>query len=110
MLSRDFCVRLANFKADNIVVGCFYARHTNSIAGVTNAGKTYTVTGIPEDTGVLPRALDVIFNSIENHAVQKPKVKPHCFSDVCTMSAADVTDMTLLKESIFDGTSAPPVR
>eukprot|EP00041_Stephanoeca_diplocostata_P028029 m.783207 g.783207 ORF g.783207 m.783207 type:complete len:1328 (+) comp23293_c0_seq5:175-4158(+) len=76
--------------------------------GVTNAGKTYTVTGVPEDTGVLPRALDVIFNSIENHSVKKPKLKPHCFSDVCTMSAADVKDMGLLKESIIEGTSAPP--
>ena len=35
--------------------------------GVTNSGKTYTVQGGKEDgaAGILPRSLDVIFNSIE---------------------------------------------
>lgn len=35
--------------------------------GITNAGKTYTITGKTNDTeekGILPRMLDVIFNSI----------------------------------------------
>ncbi|EGT38579.1 hypothetical protein CAEBREN_01857 [Caenorhabditis brenneri] len=36
--------------------------------GVTGSGKTYTMTGKPteSDTGLLPRTLDVIFNSINN--------------------------------------------
>ncbi|KHJ42142.1 kinesin motor domain protein [Trichuris suis] len=34
--------------------------------GITGSGKTYTMTGTPDDIGVLPRCLDVIFNSI-NH-------------------------------------------
>uniref|UniRef100_A0A8R1ERX0 Kinesin motor domain-containing protein n=1 Tax=Caenorhabditis japonica TaxID=281687 RepID=A0A8R1ERX0_CAEJA len=36
--------------------------------GVTGSGKTYTMTGKPteNDTGLLPRTLDVIFNSIDN--------------------------------------------
>jgi hypothetical protein len=35
--------------------------------GVTNSGKTYTVQGGPRlgEAGILPRALDVMFNSIE---------------------------------------------
>lgn len=35
---------------------------------VTGSGKTYTMTGkpTPDGTGVLPRTLDVIFNSIDN--------------------------------------------
>lgn len=35
--------------------------------GVTNSGKTYTIQGGGEDgsAGILPRSLDVIFNSIE---------------------------------------------
>jgi kinesin family member 20 len=35
--------------------------------GVTNSGKTYTMQGSSEQgsAGILPRALDVIFNSIE---------------------------------------------
>jgi kinesin family protein 20 len=33
--------------------------------GVTNSGKTYTVQGGKGTAGILPRSLDVIFNSIE---------------------------------------------
>uniref|UniRef100_A0A0K0D9W9 Kinesin-like protein n=1 Tax=Angiostrongylus cantonensis TaxID=6313 RepID=A0A0K0D9W9_ANGCA len=38
--------------------------------GITGSGKTYTMTGkpTPEETGLLPRALDVLFNSIDNKA------------------------------------------
>ncbi|XP_041865906.1 kinesin-like protein KIF23 isoform X2 [Melanotaenia boesemani] len=32
--------------------------------GVTGSGKTYTMTGSPGDGGLLPRALDMLFNSI----------------------------------------------
>ena len=32
--------------------------------GITNSGKTHTMTGTPEDNGILPRCLDVLFNSI----------------------------------------------
>lgn len=34
--------------------------------GITNSGKTYTVNGEPEQAGLLPRSLDVIFNSIND--------------------------------------------
>jgi hypothetical protein len=35
--------------------------------GVTNSGKTYTIQGSngPDSAGILPRTLDVIFNSVE---------------------------------------------
>lgn len=39
--------------------------------GITNSGKTYTVNGEPEQAGVLPRSLDIIFNSIVD--VQTPR-------------------------------------
>lgn len=32
--------------------------------GITGSGKTHTMNGSPSDSGVLPRCLDVIFNSI----------------------------------------------
>lgn len=32
--------------------------------GVTGSGKTHTMTGSPGDGGLLPRCLDMIFNSI----------------------------------------------
>jgi hypothetical protein len=35
--------------------------------GVTNSGKTYTITGAEHEgeQGLLPRAVDVVFNSID---------------------------------------------
>lgn len=39
--------------------------------GVTGSGKTYTMTGNNADSGILPRAADVLFNSI-------PALAPRC--------------------------------
>lgn len=39
--------------------------------GVTGSGKTYTMTGNNADSGILPRAADVLFNSI-------PTLAPRC--------------------------------
>ena len=44
--------------------------------GITNSGKTYTINGEPEEAGVLPRSLDVIFNTIAD--VQAPKFVSRC--------------------------------
>lgn len=44
--------------------------------GITNSGKTYTINGEPEEAGVLPRSLDVIFNTIAD--VQAPKFVSQC--------------------------------
>lgn len=35
--------------------------------GVTNSGKTYSIQGTRNDSGILPRSLDVIFNSIKQY-------------------------------------------
>jgi hypothetical protein len=35
--------------------------------GVTNSGKTYSIQGTKNDSGILPRSLDVIFNSIKEY-------------------------------------------
>ena len=39
--------------------------------GITSSGKTYTMTGVPEDQGILPRCLDVLFNSIQDLQAKK---------------------------------------
>ena len=39
--------------------------------GVTNSGKTYTMTGTVEEPGILPRCLDMIFNSIKDYQTSK---------------------------------------
>ncbi|XP_043263298.1 kinesin-like protein KIF23 [Colletes gigas] len=44
--------------------------------GVTGSGKTYTMTGEPQDVGIMPRCLDVIFNSIVNYQTKKFVFKP----------------------------------
>ncbi|XP_059485129.1 kinesin-like protein KIF23 isoform X2 [Neocloeon triangulifer] len=44
--------------------------------GVTGSGKTFTMTGTPQDSGILPRALDVIFNSISGCQARKFTFKP----------------------------------
>ncbi|XP_018056057.1 PREDICTED: kinesin-like protein KIF23 [Atta colombica] len=44
--------------------------------GVTGSGKTYTMTGEPQDAGIMPRCLDVIFNTIANYQTKKFVFKP----------------------------------
>ena len=39
--------------------------------GITNGGKTFTVSGDHDNPGILPRALDVIFNSIDGVQAKK---------------------------------------
>ncbi|KAG1689906.1 Kinesin-like protein KIF23 [Nymphon striatum] len=39
--------------------------------GVTSSGKTHTMTGTPEQPGIMPRFLDVIFNSINELQARK---------------------------------------
>ncbi|XP_029383575.1 kinesin-like protein KIF20A [Echeneis naucrates] len=44
--------------------------------GVTNAGKTFTFLGPDHDSGLLPRSLSVIFNSIEGRLYSRSDLKP----------------------------------
>lgn len=39
--------------------------------GVTGSGKTYTMNGDPRDGGIMPRSLDVLFNSIAHFQAKK---------------------------------------
>lgn len=51
VLSGDFCFSLLS-------VGLLFTY------GVTGSGKTFTMTGSPGEGGLLPRSLDMLFNSI----------------------------------------------
>ncbi|XP_049418949.1 kinesin-like protein KIF20B [Epinephelus fuscoguttatus] len=44
--------------------------------GVTNAGKTFTFLGPDHDSGLLPRSLSVIFNSVEGRLYGRTDLKP----------------------------------
>eukprot|EP01116_Phalansterium_solitarium_P015969 TRINITY_DN3605_c0_g1_i2.p1 TRINITY_DN3605_c0_g1~~TRINITY_DN3605_c0_g1_i2.p1 ORF type:complete len:995 (-),score=287.46 TRINITY_DN3605_c0_g1_i2:249-3095(-) len=62
--------------------------------GITNAGKTYTISGTKSQQGILPRMLDVVFNSIAHCArLTAPAAGPiESVDDV----AGRVPDMTVL--------------
>ncbi|CAI2726091.1 unnamed protein product [Schistosoma spindalis] len=57
--------------------------------GVTGSGKTYSMEGSSKDPGILPRSLDVIFNSIGQFQTKKHVVKPDGFNGFIIQSEAD---------------------
>ncbi|XP_059138527.1 kinesin-like protein KIF20B isoform X2 [Physella acuta] len=66
--------------------------------GVTSSGKTYTIQGKPQDAGILPRCLDVIFNSINGKQIPSLTLKPQMFTDVVRLSAEEVLVEKRIKE------------
>jgi kinesin family protein 23 len=44
--------------------------------GVTGSGKTFTMSGHPQDGGIVPRCLDVIFNSLSSYQATTVVFKP----------------------------------
>lgn len=57
--------------------------------GVTGSGKTYTMTGEPQESGIMPRSLDVIFNSIANYQAKKFVFKPDKLNGFDVQSETD---------------------
>ncbi|XP_005092215.1 kinesin-like protein KIF20B isoform X2 [Aplysia californica] len=66
--------------------------------GVTSSGKTYTIQGNPEDAGILPRCLDVIFNSINGKQMLDSTLKPCMFTDVIRLSPEEVQAEKKMKQ------------
>ena len=58
--------------------------------GVTNSGQTYTIQGTKKEPGILPRSLDVLFNSVEAQLDESGRFRPHMFSGVTRLSDQDV--------------------
>ncbi|KAM4525829.1 uncharacterized protein V3H82_000310 isoform 2-T3 [Fundulus diaphanus] len=75
--------------------------------GVTNAGKTFTFLGPDHNSGLLPRSLSVIFNSIEGCLYSHSDLKPQRCRDFSRLTSdqqeAEISSkknlMRLLKES-----------
>ncbi|KAM6964716.1 uncharacterized protein kif20bb [Tautogolabrus adspersus] len=75
--------------------------------GVTNAGKTFTFLGPDHDSGLLPRSLSVIFNSIEGRLYSRADLKPQRCRDFSRLTpdqqSAELSSkknlLRLLKES-----------
>lgn len=57
--------------------------------GVTGSGKTHTMQGTPADGGVMARAIDVIFNSLQGRQVERKRlIVPDGFNGFTVQSSA----------------------
>lgn len=74
--------------------------------GVTGSGKTYTMTGSPKDQGILPRCLDVIFNTIGSQQAKKYVFQSDHANGFNVQSEADA--MAKLQDDIMPSTSTIP--
>ncbi|XP_021341175.1 kinesin-like protein KIF23 isoform X4 [Mizuhopecten yessoensis] len=74
--------------------------------GITSSGKTYTMTGMPQDQGILPRCLDVLFNSIEGLQAKKYVFKPDRMNGYEVHSEVDAM-IERQKKDILPGMTTP---
>lgn len=57
--------------------------------------------GEPKDGGILPRTLDVLFNSISGSQLEGMKIKPKMFCDVTKLNAEQEEKEKQTKEQIM---------
>ncbi|XP_078071623.1 kinesin-like protein KIF20A [Mustelus asterias] len=81
-----------------------YLKGQNSLVftyGVTNAGKTYTIQGTPNDAGILPRALGMLFERIQGRQYQKMDLKPHIGDEVLKLDSRQIWQEETIKAAVF---------
>uniref|UniRef100_A0A3B5B9W5 Kinesin family member 20B n=1 Tax=Stegastes partitus TaxID=144197 RepID=A0A3B5B9W5_9TELE len=69
--------------------------------GVTNAGKTFTFLGPDADAGVLPRTLNVIFNSVDEQVFPEMSIKPHRCREFTRLTREQQAEEALFKRNLF---------
>ncbi|KAM7385210.1 hypothetical protein PAMP_001304 [Pampus punctatissimus] len=69
--------------------------------GVTNAGKTFTFLGPDADAGILPRSLDIIFNSIDERIFTGISIKPHRCQEYTRLSREQQAEEAAFKRNLF---------
>ena len=69
--------------------------------GASSSGKTYTIQGEAATPGILPRALDVLFNSVKDRQMLGLELKPNCFNRVVHMKDKDIRKLEEDKHSVF---------
>ncbi|KAI0213937.1 Kinesin-like protein KIF20A [Lamellibrachia satsuma] len=69
--------------------------------GVTNSGKTYTIQGTTTEAGILPRSLDVLFNSIQGRQWENMALKPAMFCGVTKLSPSQEHLQHQIKEAVL---------
>jgi kinesin family protein 20 len=67
--------------------------------GVTNSGKTHTVQGTPLDGGILPRALDVLFNSVADQLATRDNIVTIGFNQIERVSATSYAALVATKQA-----------
>nr|XP_008113513.1 PREDICTED: kinesin-like protein KIF20B isoform X1 [Anolis carolinensis] len=65
--------------------------------GVTNAGKTYTYQGTEEASGILPRALDLLFKRIQSRLYPEMNLKPHRCREHRRLTKEEIKEEVSLK-------------
>ncbi|XP_066522684.1 kinesin-like protein KIF20B isoform X2 [Hoplias malabaricus] len=69
--------------------------------GVTNAGKTFTFLGPETDVGILPRSLNLIFNSIEGRIYAQSNIKPHRCVDFIRLTKDQQDEEATIKKNLL---------
>ena len=63
--------------------------------------QTYTIQGTPKDGGILPRSLDVLFNSIQGKQYDRMNLKPRFCSDVARLGVEAEQKEQVLKNVLL---------
>ncbi|XP_043841977.1 LOW QUALITY PROTEIN: kinesin-like protein KIF20B [Dromiciops gliroides] len=69
--------------------------------GVTNSGKTYTFQGTEENSGILPRTMNMLFHNIQDKLYQKMDLKPHRCRDYLRLSSDQVKEEVAIKNALL---------
>uniref|UniRef100_A0A8K9UZ58 Kinesin motor domain-containing protein n=1 Tax=Oncorhynchus mykiss TaxID=8022 RepID=A0A8K9UZ58_ONCMY len=69
--------------------------------GVTNAGKTFTFLGPEANGGILPRSLNVIFNSIEGRVYDQMTIKPQRCREFIRLTKDQQSEEATNKRNLF---------
>lgn len=83
------------FKGDNLLIFSY---------GVTNSGKTYTMQGTNSNPGLIPRTLDVLFDSLKDNLDTSKSIyhyKPDRFNEICSLNDTELNTELVYKETLL---------
>uniref|UniRef100_A0A8C6MRT1 Kinesin family member 20B n=1 Tax=Mus spicilegus TaxID=10103 RepID=A0A8C6MRT1_MUSSI len=69
--------------------------------GLTNSGKTYTFQGTEENIGILPRTLNVLFDSLQERLYTKMSFKPHRCREYLKLSSDQEKEESANKNTLL---------
>jgi len=78
--------------------------------GVTNSGKTYTMSGTGEEPGLLPRVIDMIFNSMDKLQAKKYVFLPDGMNGFSVQSEVDAMQFRQDHDILPSFTSRTPAK